>query len=697
MSVLGADVEQLGRLADECARTASSLSGTAQSIDGTLAMTWWEGDAAAGFRRQWRGVHGPAVRDVADRVADVGRVARRAAADQLLASAAALVGSALAAAVSSAAGGPNAETLSWQSSDGGSDLAPPPSGGDPVAVNDWWVSLPEDVQQRYIAEYPELIGQLEGIDVADRDTANRVVAERAVDELEAENQSLAEENRRLGEKNQELMDQNVYPAAAPEAGAGVELELSSGSNDDGIARNQEQIDENNRRMAENSEQIGYFEWLLGAPDAEASSLVPVGDDGQPLPAPVLILRLDPGDLWATQVTMPGDLPPPPNFLDPAETEMWWASLSEEDRDRYVAEYPELIGQFDGIDAESRDQANRILVQQEIDRIEAENAALEEENAALDENGLDPLRSDRDANDLQIAENNDQIAFYRWLLGEPGDTVSTQTPLGDDGQPLPPPDNILLFEPNGANHDRLVVAYGAVETAETVTVFVPGMTADENVRSSLENTYELQEIAEGDSGEGGYATVMWLDYDAPNDLGEAWDGLGKDLDGSEADGPGEKGAPNLTNFLTGLEATNPGARKNLIGHSYGTVVVAIAADESVLPIDRLALVASPGVPEEPSDWQTQVEVVVFLNDDDRIAQAPRGGGVDPEEWGGVQIRGDGDHGMSDYLDPDVDQDEDTRTRFVWFIRGEDMDQPWPEPVGSDGFVPSPRHSPHDDAW
>ncbi|ROT34018.1 hypothetical protein [Micromonospora sp. HM5-17] len=66
----------------------------------------------------------------------------------------------------------------------------PAAGTDPAVVKRWWDSL-TPAQRRYvIAEYPELIGALDGVPVASRDVANRIVLDRERDRLTARRDEL---------------------------------------------------------------------------------------------------------------------------------------------------------------------------------------------------------------------------------------------------------------------------------------------------------------------------------------------------------------------------------------------------------------------------------------------------------------------------------------------------------------------------
>jgi WXG100 family type VII secretion target len=62
--------------------------------------------------------------------------------------------------------------------DTGSEI---PVGKSPEEVNKWWKTVPHDEQQRLLHTWPEKLGNLDGIPVRDRSTANKVVMQRDLD------------------------------------------------------------------------------------------------------------------------------------------------------------------------------------------------------------------------------------------------------------------------------------------------------------------------------------------------------------------------------------------------------------------------------------------------------------------------------------------------------------------------------------
>jgi pimeloyl-ACP methyl ester carboxylesterase len=144
---------------------------------------------------------------------------------------------------------------------------------------------------------------------------------------------------------------------------------------------------------------------------------------------------------------------------------------------------------------------------------------------------------------------------------------------------------LVFEPAGDG--RVVEVVGDLMTAEHVAVVVPGIT-------STQFDYETGLGADAHrlwAGEGDLAVIAWLGYDAPGSgpLG-TWPVTGEALGVDRA----VEGAGRLRSFVDWLVQLRPDAHISVIGHSYGSVVSALAAADG-LAVDELLLVGSPGVP------------------------------------------------------------------------------------------------------
>ena len=73
MTVLGADVEQLDRLARELHQEGDRLEAIGASINGVVRRVYWVGPDADRFRAEWSGSMSPRLRSIADLLRDRGR------------------------------------------------------------------------------------------------------------------------------------------------------------------------------------------------------------------------------------------------------------------------------------------------------------------------------------------------------------------------------------------------------------------------------------------------------------------------------------------------------------------------------------------------------------------------------------------------------------------------------------------------
>ncbi|MFE2759765.1 alpha/beta hydrolase [Streptomyces halstedii] len=245
----------------------------------------------------------------------------------------------------------------------------------------------------------------------------------------------------------------------------------------------------------------------------------------------------------------------PEDATPAERNAWWAGLGQEQREEYLAVYPDVIGNLDGIPAAVRDAANRDNLQLLIGKLDGRD----------DSRSVAQLEGLREI-DRQLGAGTDPPMF---LLG-----------ISDEG--------------NG----RAIVSYGNPDTARNVAAYVPGL-----------NTSLDKEFAEGDlkrawdtaKGAQKYdhssAAIAWLGYDAPQLL-DGWSSA--DVMGDER---AEVGGRALSSFMGGLAATNANDHPHItaIGHSYGSRTVGAAMRGGEMPgVDEVVFVGSPGVGVDRSE-------------------------------------------------------------------------------------------------
>jgi pimeloyl-ACP methyl ester carboxylesterase len=235
--------------------------------------------------------------------------------------------------------------------------------------------------------------------------------------------------------------------------------------------------------------------------------------------------------------------------DPTAAAKWWDGLSESDKQMYLAQHPEKIGATDGLPATTRDQANRVLLSEEIPR----------------------LRDDPD--------EEDRLAALEKLQG----ALDYQA----DGNQALPPSYLLGYSNEGDG--RAIVAVGNPDTAKNTAVMVPGMaTTLDGLPKDLARGNNLLMASDQNSTPGSTSVITWYGYDSP------------DGGGAMTDKSAEEGAPDLRRFTDGLGAARGPAdsgdgHTTLIGHSYGTVVIGEAAKDDKIPgVDDIVVAGSPGM-------------------------------------------------------------------------------------------------------
>jgi pimeloyl-ACP methyl ester carboxylesterase len=150
-------------------------------------------------------------------------------------------------------------------------------------------------------------------------------------------------------------------------------------------------------------------------------------------------------------------------------------------------------------------------------------------------------------------------------------------------------HFLFFDPAGDGTGAEV--FGDLSTASRVAILVPGVgTTLQNFERGLGG---VARRAPGVQGQTLYeqlskrdrdvAVISWLGYDTPDGIDLA----------AATEGRARTGAAALTTFVRDVRQQRPGAAVTLIGHSYGSMVVALAARQ--LPeVHDLVMLGSPGL-------------------------------------------------------------------------------------------------------
>ncbi|MGQ0678267.1 MAG: alpha/beta hydrolase [Actinomycetota bacterium] len=316
---------------------------------------------------------------------------------------------------------------------------------------------------------------------------------------------------------------------------------------------------------------------------------------RPAPRPALGFRTPKVELGLRPLLgLPGSslLPEEQQVIDNLN---WWNSLSDEQKARLIREAPEQIGKMEGIDARSRDAANRRALNNEIARLieqEAEAAKVLEKAKNGPRNGRYISLAHKTASEEwhAIKKRLDQAEHLKRQLTEvasrPRDAVEEEDVF------------LLDFDITFAGDEgKAVVAFGDPGRADNVGVVVPGITNRlDNVNGVLESAsalYDEAYKAHGSAIGERTSVIAWLGYDTPESV---FDAMGQ--------GEAHAGANDLARFVGNLRVWNDGhslangnkqgkLKVSVFGHSYGSSTAALAAMSYGMEVNNLVLVGSPG--------------------------------------------------------------------------------------------------------
>ncbi|THA24555.1 hypothetical protein E4198_07170 [Streptomyces sp. RKND-216] len=263
--------------------------------------------------------------------------------------------------------------------------------------------------------------------------------------------------------------------------------------------------------------------------------------------------------------------------DPKAAAEWWKALSPEERREYETLYPQQIGATDGLPTETRNDANRAALAQELNRLREGNVR-----------------------DAYPGEDSGAVNKRLW------NAIKLSERL-DAGDTAPEGKELYLLGYDTSDDGRAIIAQGNPDTAAHTGILVPGTgTTMESVPGQLERIDHLQDSAVEQSDGESVAMITWLGYDAP-------EASGGDASLSVAGtGRAEDAAPDLRQFVAGTQAAHDESPSHttVLGHSYGSSVLgAAAAGGEGLGADDVVAVGSPGMTvQEADDLQMDPEHV-----------------------------------------------------------------------------------------
>lgn len=305
----------------------------------------------------------------------------------------------------------------------------------------------------------------------------------------------------------------------------------------------------------------------------------------------------------------GDLPEAPaDGASSDDVRDWWNDLSPDEQQRYIDENPGLIGNLDGIPAAVRDEANRLHLVNELERLQALPTPSDPTEAEQLERAIDVL-----LNAQEVLEKT-------------------------------PDSHLLLLDTASGDPVKVAVAVGDVDTADHVGVFTQGMDSRADTPTGLsgpvadmvalrnETDSQLYEAGKDETT----AMVVWMGYDSPQ--------------GAEVANPanGAAGGAGLADFGEGIRANNADGHLTALGHSYGSYTTGMALQQTDAFDDFVAF-GSPGLgTSDVGDLQTSSGQVYVLEADWDVVADLGAFGTDPNWMGGVtnlQSDSSGGHGDS----------------------------------------------------
>ena len=300
---------------------------------------------------------------------------------------------------------------------------------------------------------------------------------------------------------------------------------------------------------------------------------------------------------------------------PEDVTAWWNSLSAEAQAVFVASFPAMVGNRDGIPAKVRDEANRLRLDQLATSLEAQASSL----------AAELLRTPRlieDDNEHGFIDGGPFVVTNpRWSeataeLARVRESLAAVDALSrvvspDDTEDLGMPPRFLLVADLSGRVPRAAVAVGDPDEATHAGILVPGTSSTvagtiSNLDRDAENIFNKAVERSEFLGEPTSVSVVgWLDYEVPPELIDA-----------TSRSYAQEGAPSLARFSEGLGATSTvgGPNITLMAHSYGAVVGGDAAADPQAGVDSLVVYGAPGAGSEAADG---VEKFAMLTPDDPI--------------------------------------------------------------------------------
>ncbi|WP_217240552.1 alpha/beta hydrolase [Streptomyces sp. AC555_RSS877] len=305
--------------------------------------------------------------------------------------------------------------------------------------------------------------------------------------------------------------------------------------------------------------------------------------------------------------------PDPQETSPHRLARFFASLTPQQRTGLARRYPLAVGNMNGAPVELRYRANRIALGQ----------ARKVELTRM--------------HDVRLTPDGQR---------EAGRRMHRYVSLMSKSR------HILAFNPDGSG--RVAEVFGDLDTAERVSVVVPGVDTDLLTFQRTSRQYSapvgmataLYQAERTASPSTRTAVIAWADYTSPNGLG---------IDSATAMRAAD-GAIRLNALVRALPG---GAPVSLFCHSYGSVLCGLAAHTLPDRVADIAVAGSPGMRvAKASQLRTSAQVWAMRDAEDWVQDVPYlevgglGHGADPMSaaFGARVLSARGADGHSGYFEP-----------------------------------------------
>jgi WXG100 family type VII secretion target len=259
--------------------------------------------------------------------------------------------------------------------------------------------------------------------------------------------------------------------------------------------------------------------------------------------------------------------------DPKEVNKWWNSLSDDERKRLLATWPDKLGNLNGIPIADRSAANNTLLKRDLNLpnqiAESRGVTREEVLAHPEKYGLTGPTMDRYQNAVKV------------------DAAITQDRRDAKDARGNTPDILLMkYDPEAfGGKGSAAIAIGDPDHSPNTSVTVSGLTTSVAANTLADGSgVSLYNEANKADVNNPTAVVQWMGYDAPNDQAVAEPNMARN------------GAQILAADVNSLSATHDPAvasHTTVIGHSYGSTTVSDAAAGYGMHADDVVLIGCPG--------------------------------------------------------------------------------------------------------